>query len=91
MKVELIRMKRRRLDETQIRKSVCIINPFCHGGEYTLCGDAWPDSTLKHEDIERIGEPFKGTYKDISCVNCRNILLYVKNIVFEKEVENEKR
>jgi len=61
----------------KIKIFVCAINIYCHGGEYTFCGNAIPDSTLEYDDMENVGDIFKGELKDLTCPNCINI--YVKS------------
>jgi hypothetical protein len=38
-------------------------------GEYTSCGNAWTDSTMKFEDFEFTGKVKEG--KEITCKNCK--------------------
>jgi hypothetical protein len=79
--IELIKMMYRIEGERQIKRRTCLINPFDHNGEYTFCGDAWPDTNMSYTDIEAIGEPFHGTFNQITCRKCKAIIRYAKEVI----------
>jgi len=58
---------------------ICAVNLFFHGGEYTICGNAIPDTTLKDFDCEAVGDEFEGTLKKLTCSNCINFIKYIKS------------
>lgn len=59
---------------------VCLVDNSCSGGEFTLCGNAIPDSTVEYQCFEKIGEEFLGSIKDITCPNCLKRLMYLKSL-----------
>ena len=75
MKLQKMKYKQ----DGKIRIFVCAINIYCHGGEYTFCGNAIPDSSLKYDDMERVGNEFEGKLNEIKCPNCLNLINYVKS------------
>jgi len=56
---------------------VCAINSVQSGGEYTLCGNAIPDTTMKDNDCEHIGDSYRGSLKNVTCGTTKT----VKNII----------
>lgn len=58
-----------------------IVNEIDLGGEFTICGRAIVDSTLKWEGWERVpGGEFNGTIKDCDCKDCKRVVTYIKNL-----------
>ena len=75
------RMKFRK--DGRIHKYNCGVNEIQHGGEFTFCGCAIPDSRMGDEfqlDFEKIGEEHIGTIKNITCPDCKRFILYVKEL-----------
>jgi hypothetical protein len=62
------------------KKYVCAVNPVQHGGEYTLCGNAIPDTTLKDDDCEHTGDSYTGVLKKVTCPNCIYFINFIKNL-----------
>ena len=56
----------------------CAVNLYCNGGEYTICGNAIPDSTIESCDCEKTGDEFEGKLKDVTCPNCLNFINFIK-------------
>ena len=54
----------------EVIEVICLVDKATKGGEYTLCGNAIPDSTIEFDGSERIGEEFKGAIKDVTCCHC---------------------
>ena len=59
---------------------VHIVNCAQCEGEYTLCGNAWTDSSLRSEGFERSGDPFKGSVKKCTCPSCLRLMNYIKGL-----------
>lgn len=58
-----------------------IVNEITLGGEYTVCGRAIPDASLKLNGWEPVkGGEFQGTLKDCTCKNCKKIVAYFKTL-----------
>lgn len=55
-----------------------IVDNSSLGGEYTVCGMAIPDSSLKQEGFEQYGKEIKGTIKDCDCADCRRRVNWFK-------------
>jgi len=74
----------------KIRKYNCGVNKMHHGGEFTFCGCAIPDSSMKlhpaspfgmqADNFEKIGEEYTGTLKDLTCPECKKYIAYVKGL-----------
>lgn len=58
---------------------ICVIDHSVLGGEFTVCGNALPDSSIITFGFEAIGKSFSGTIKDVTCLNCKNRINYFKN------------
>ena len=56
----------------------CAVNIYCKGGEYTICGNAIPDTTMELYGCEKTGGEFEGKLKDVTCPNCLNFINYIK-------------
>lgn len=56
------------------------VNEISLGGEYTICGRAIPDSDLKYEGWEQVGEPFIGNMSKCECKDCLKIIRYYKSL-----------
>lgn len=63
-------------DETIVH----IVNNCQIGGEFTLCGCAIVDSTLKDEGFEQRGESYFGTVSQCTCQGCRKFVRYVQSM-----------
>lgn len=57
-----------------------IVDNSILGGEYTVCGRAIPDSSLKYDGFEHYGEEFEGTIKNCDCVDCKKRVLWFKRL-----------
>jgi len=66
----------------RLHKYNCGVNDYHHGGEFTFCGSAIPDSNLKYEEFESIGDEKEGTIKNITCPGCKGFIEYMKNLVY---------
>jgi hypothetical protein len=67
------------LHDGKIIKTVCAVNEIEHGGEFTLCGAAIPDTNMKRgDDFERIGDEYNGRLKNVTCQNCLRHIWFVK-------------
>lgn len=53
---------------------------FWKCGEYTLCDNAIPDSTIEFDGAERIGEEFKGTIECVTCSDCIDKIKYIRSL-----------
>jgi hypothetical protein len=60
---------------------VCGVNEVVHGGEFTFCGCAIPDSRIdKDIDFEAVDNEYTGKVKDITCPMCKGIVEYIKRL-----------
>jgi len=59
---------------------VCAVDPFNHFGEYTLCGNAIPDTTMKDDNCTHIGDLYEGKLNNVTCPNCMIRIDFYKNI-----------
>jgi hypothetical protein len=59
---------------------VCAVNSVQHGAEYTICGIAIPDTTLKDDDCVHIGNSYTGVLKEVTCPNCIRFINFIKNM-----------
>jgi hypothetical protein len=66
------------LVDGKIKKHICGVNDVFHGGEFTFCGCAIPDSNLNYLNFEADGNEYKGSVKDITCPACKGFIKYVK-------------
>lgn len=57
-----------------------IVDNNSHGGEYTVCGRAIPDSSLEYEGYEQYGEEFEGTIKNCDCLDCKRRVRWFKKL-----------
>ena len=48
--------------------------------EYTLCGNAIPDSAMEYEGAERVDEGFCGSIRDVTCADCINKITYIRSL-----------
>jgi hypothetical protein len=62
------------------KRYVCAVNSVQHNGEYTLCGNAIPDTTLKNDDCEHIGDSYTGVLNKVTCPDCRLFINFIKNL-----------
>jgi len=74
----LQKMKYKNYDTNRIITFVCVVNLIELGGEYTLCGNAIPDTNLKDFGCEASGEPYEGKLKEVTCPNCNRHINFVK-------------
>ena len=63
----MVLQKMKRRHDGRIFIKTCIVNLVWRGGEYTLCGDAIPDTNLEINDCERVGDFIAGTLKKVNC------------------------
>lgn len=59
---------------------VCLVDEISHGGEYTFCGNAIPDSHLEIEGFEAIGDEYEGSIKEVTCPQCLKRIEYIKSL-----------
>lgn len=59
---------------------VCLVDNSSKGGEFTLCGNAIPDSNIEIEGFEAVGSEFLGSVKDVTCPNCLKVIEYIKSL-----------
>ena len=64
----------------EIVQVVCLVDSVTKGGEYTLCGNAIPDSAMECEGAERVDEGFCGSIRDVTCADCINKITYIKSL-----------
>jgi hypothetical protein len=58
----------------------CAVNTAQMGGEYTLCGNAIPDTRIETYDCEAVGKSYKGKLKQVDCTNCLNFINFIKGL-----------
>lgn len=56
------------------------VNEIELGGEFTICGRAIPDATLRMEGWERVGESYRGGIEKCECKSCKRIIAYYKKL-----------
>lgn len=56
------------------------VNEITLGGEYTICGRAIPDTTLKYDGWERVGSSFIGPIARCECKDCMRTIVYFKKL-----------
>jgi hypothetical protein len=66
--------------DNKTRMYVCAVNSVQHGGEYTLCGNAIPDTTMEDDDCEHIGDSYRGGLKNVTCPNCMAFINFIKRM-----------
>lgn len=59
---------------------VCLVDLSTRGGEYTICGNAIPDSHLDLEGFEAIGNEYYGSIKEVNCPRCSAVIEYIKSL-----------
>jgi hypothetical protein len=59
---------------------VCMVNAVQHGGEYTMCGYAIPDTTLEDNVCKHVGDAYMGKLKDVTCPNCLDFIKYIQRL-----------
>ena len=64
----------------EIVQVVCLVDSVTKGGEYTLCGNAIPDSAMEYEGAERVDEGFCGSIRDVTCADCINKITYIRSL-----------
>lgn len=57
-----------------------IVDNSSLGGEYTVCGRAIPDSSLKVEGFESYGKEYAGKLKDCDCKDCKKRVQWFKRL-----------
>jgi len=63
-----------------VGKKWCLIDES-GTGEYTSCGNAWTDSTIKEEGFEATGQTKETKLsKHITCCNCKNTLKWYRSL-----------
>jgi hypothetical protein len=67
-------------EDGTMHKVTCAVNLVQHGGEFTLCGAAIPDSTLKFDDFERDGDEYDGRLEKVTCTDCLRFINFVKGL-----------
>ena len=56
----------------------CLVNQSGMGSEFTACGNAIPDSTMKNEGCEFTGK--ENEHGKITCLNCRHVVKFYKSV-----------
>lgn len=64
----------------EIVQVVCLVDSVTKGGEYTLRGNAIPDSAMEYEGAERVDEEFYGSIRDVTCADCINKITYIRSL-----------
>jgi hypothetical protein len=67
-------------EDGEVFTVICAVNIAQMGGEYTLCGNAIPDTRLENEDCEAVGKAYRGKLKEVNCANCLNFINFVKGL-----------
>lgn len=67
-------------DLTENVELIHIVNEVFMGGEFTLCGRAIPDASIKREGWKQVGSEFKGRKSQCNCSSCLRILAYYKKL-----------
>lgn len=75
-------IKMRFKEDNGFRYETCGVNGANHGGEYTMCGCAWTDSSIKGgQDFEAVdGVEFTGTIRQITCAQCLKTIDFYKKL-----------
>lgn len=79
-KIPAFLQKMRYDKQGEIVEVICLVDKVTKGGEYTLCDNAIPDSTIEFDGAERIGEEFKGTIECVTCSNCIDRIKYIRSL-----------
>ena len=67
-------------NDGEVIEIICLVDGITKGGEYTLCGNAIPDSIIEYEGAERVGEEFIGSIRDVTCSDCISKIKYIKSL-----------
>jgi hypothetical protein len=80
----MILQKMKFLRDGELGEYVCGVNEVVHGGEFTFCGCAIPDSYKSgisdDADFQAVGNEYTGKLKDITCPMCKGIIYYIKSL-----------
>lgn len=78
-----MRLQRLRHSIDDVGKDVVIthvVNQIELGGEFTVCGRAIPDSTLRDNGWEAVGLEYDGTIRQCDCYRCKVIIEYFRTL-----------
>jgi hypothetical protein len=67
-------------EDGEVFTVTCAVNIVQMGGEYTICGNAFPDTRMENEDCEAVGKPYQGKLSEVDCPNCLNFIRFVKGL-----------
>lgn len=56
------------------------INSTHNSGEYTICGLDTVSSNLEYNGFEKVGEPYEGKLKEVTCEECLTVINFIKNL-----------
>lgn len=59
---------------------IYLVDESSRGGEFTMCGNAIPDSSIDFEGFEAVGNQFDGYIKDITCPQCLRTIRFIKSL-----------
>lgn len=67
-------------EDGEVFTVTCAVNIAQMGGEYTLCGNAIPDTRLDTFECESVGKAYNGKLKEVDCPNCLAFIKFVKGL-----------
>ena len=60
-------------------QKTCMIQEIDGGAEFTVCGNAWTDSTMESEGLQYDDSTISNTSR-ITCKSCERILKWFKSV-----------
>ena len=57
-----------------------VINSAHNSGEYTVCGLDTISSTLEYNGFEKVGNPYEGKLKEVTCEECKTFINFIKKL-----------
>ena len=56
------------------------VNSAIMEGEYTICGLDIVSSNLSYNEFEKDGEPYEGKLKEVTCLQCLELINFIKKL-----------
>ena len=56
------------------------VNSVIMEGEYTICGLDIVSSNLSYNGFEKDGKPYEGKLKEVTCLQCLELINFIKKL-----------